>query len=241
MNILLALYFITICLFPSDQYSSELEINYRFYASVLDSDESEEKKVNQVMEAFRHYSKDSSNYLTATLRVSADKSYFETTENLKSKDPMKSYFELILNGIAFSDVDYYYVPPKLVSRRIRNGAIIDINEGNSSKWEITSDTEIVASYLCQSAVGERKIFKKDGSTEIVPFKVWFTTQIPISTGPVGISGLPGLVLKADIGNGTWIAYSISENKPDPSYWKSRPIPGKIIEKEDYMRQFVKHR
>lgn len=56
----------------------------------------------------------------------------------------------------------------------------------NQKWEITTDTLTILSYLCQKAITTFR-----GRT----FEAWFTADIPINNGPYKFGGLPGLILK----------------------------------------------
>jgi GLPGLI family protein len=54
-------------------------------------------------------------------------------------------------------------------------------------WKTTSDTENILQYKC---------FKATAKFKGREWVVWFTTDIPVKTGPWKLSGLPGLILKA---------------------------------------------
>ncbi len=62
-------------------------------------------------------------------------------------------------------------------------------EGNAKElnWEITSETRKIGNYDCTKA-----IFKN-----LREYAVWFTTEIPVMSGPEIFSGLPGLVLQVE--------------------------------------------
>ena len=70
-----------------------------------------------------------------------------------------------------------------------------------AKWKITVDMKEVSGYNCQKAylVNER-------NDEIF---VWFTPQIPVSTGPGGMGGLPGLIMYVSMDSGR---YTIAAEK-----------------------------
>lgn len=56
------------------------------------------------------------------------------------------------------------------------------------KWQLVDSTATVCEYECQMAIGTVK-----GRT----WKVYYTTDVPLSYGPWLLGGLPGLVLKAE--------------------------------------------
>lgn len=60
------------------------------------------------------------------------------------------------------------------------------------KWKITNEKIKFLGYECQKAVVE------DEDNFIV---AWFTTQIPVTAGPGGLHGLPGLILMASFDDG----------------------------------------
>jgi GLPGLI family protein len=66
-------------------------------------------------------------------------------------------------------------------------------------WEISADTLTVAGYKCQKAT--TSFF---GSA----ITAWFTTALPVNTGPEMFAGLPGLILKLQIGYAEYVAYDV---------------------------------
>lgn len=51
-------------------------------------------------------------------------------------------------------------------------------------WKLYEDTIHIAGYLCKVAVADGLV-------------AWYTTEIPVSSGPPGFSGLPGLILMVE--------------------------------------------
>ena len=73
------------------------------------------------------------------------------------------------------------------------------------EWEITGETKIIGKYNVQKAVftieTQTMVFgKKEPQIKIQTVEAWFTTQIPISSGPEYYWGLPGLILEIKNGN-----------------------------------------
>jgi GLPGLI family protein len=63
---------------------------------------------------------------------------------------------------------------------------------STALWKLTGNYQNILGYNCQEAVSE------DTTRKV---RAWFTTSIPVSSGPAGYGGLPGMILKTDINNG----------------------------------------
>lgn len=61
----------------------------------------------------------------------------------------------------------------------------------SPLWDIKAETELIMGHTCQKAVA-----KYLGRT----YTAWFTSDIPVSTGPWKLRGLPGLILRVTDSN-----------------------------------------
>ena len=64
------------------------------------------------------------------------------------------------------------------------------------EWEITEETGVIAGYKVQKAI------TKPLYEDYYPFTygnavAWFTTEIPVSVGPEGYYGLPGLIVRLE--------------------------------------------
>jgi GLPGLI family protein len=62
-----------------------------------------------------------------------------------------------------------------------------------TKWKILNEIKEIAGYLCMKAETKNTI---KGQT----IHAWFTDAIPMSGGPEGYGGLPGMILEIDINN-----------------------------------------
>ena len=96
----------------------------------------------------------------------------------------------------------------------------------ASGWKLTGEQKSILDYSCQKAIKRDKEDK-----EII---AWFTPAIPVSTGPVGYIGLPGLVLEVVTNNGdnTITAKSIELAEVDKADI-SKPKKGKKVTREQY--------
>ena len=83
-----------------------------------------------------------------------------------------------------------------------------IETATPPKWEIGTETQNILGYTCQKAVAQYL-----GRS----YTAWFTTEIPVSSGPWKLGGLPGLILKAwDSKHEYQFEATLIENKPKSS-------------------------
>lgn len=70
------------------------------------------------------------------------------------------------------------------------------------KWEITDETQTIEGFLVRKAIA--KSFKEENTLDSYEYRgdaiAWFTTEIPLSYGPDGYEGLPGLIVKLEYKN-----------------------------------------
>jgi len=98
---------------------------------------------------------------------------------------------------------------------------------DSQAWKLGQETEVILGYPCMSAT--RLVKGQD-------IKVWFTPNIPYSSGPAGLGNLPGLILKAVFDDGTRVivAKSMNEENFDASELKA-PKTGKKVTKAEFLQ------
>lgn len=94
----------------------------------------------------------------------------------------------------------------------------------SSKWKITGRQKILMDYPVQEAM------LVSGKDTIL---AWFTTRIPVSTGPQGIGGLPGLVLEVSIGSAYKILATRVDLETSVASKIKAPRKGKSVTKEQF--------
>lgn len=99
-------------------------------------------------------------------------------------------------------------------------------EPKEYQWRLASDQGTYKGYVT------RKATTTVDSTEVV---AWFTPEIPVSTGPAGYGGLPGLILVMDINEGRQV-YSASDIQLDAVFAEDEfvmPRKGKKVSSEEY--------
>jgi hypothetical protein len=92
------------------------------------------------------------------------------------------------------------------------------------KWELNDDTLTVCGYLCNKA-----ITKFGGKV----WTVWYCSEIPISDGPWKLSGLPGLILKAEDTTKTHTFEAISIRKSDRPIYLDKNISQIKVDKNTF--------
>jgi GLPGLI family protein len=99
------------------------------------------------------------------------------------------------------------------------------NDLKAADWKITGNQKIILNYPCQEAT------RQDGDRKIT---AWFTSAIPVSSGPSSYGGLPGLVLEVSINDGdqTITATSVTFENIDASVLV-KPKEGKKVSQGEY--------
>ncbi|MCU0345460.1 MAG: GLPGLI family protein [Saprospiraceae bacterium] len=100
------------------------------------------------------------------------------------------------------------------------------DKAKPTSWKMTGEQKKMLGYVCQKAM-----MQVDSATSLV---VWFTPQIPVSTGPSIYAGLPGLILEFDMNNGqrTMVATQVAFKKL-PKDALVKPSKGKEMTMEEF--------
>lgn len=107
-----------------------------------------------------------------------------------------------------------------------SGGLFLITDSFLTDWEITQDQKMIGKYLCFRAI---KQCKSCNTAE----EVWFTPEIAVPFGPLGYSGLPGLILEIKKKTITLRLASI-DFKPKNIVIK-KPTKGKVVTKDEYKK------
>jgi len=99
------------------------------------------------------------------------------------------------------------------------------SENIKNDWKITANQKMILGYRCQEAIMEDSTSKT---------QAWFTSEIPVSTGPGKYANLPGLVLMVNVDDGerTITAKSVELKKIEGDLLV-KPKKGKKVSMEKY--------
>ena len=132
---------------------------------------------------------------------------------MKIDRPENTYYADLENGTFLNSQEFF-------------GRLFLINgDAEHCKWKLSGEQKKVNDYVCQKATCT------DGEEETT---AWFTPQIPISTGPFGYGGLPGLILEVSVNDGerTFSATKISLKEMDKTAIVA-PDKGKKVSQDEF--------
>lgn len=99
-----------------------------------------------------------------------------------------------------------------------------ISDDFNSNWNITNETKTIGKYKCIKAIANcDSCEKKD--------EIWFTNQVPLSYGPLGYNGLPGLVIQVKTKSSIIQLEKISFSKNQKI---DKPKRGRKITRNEYI-------
>lgn len=105
------------------------------------------------------------------------------------------------------------------------GDIIRITDTLSGKWTITNKSKKIGKFMCFKALSNCKactLFKE----------VWFAPELNSPFGPIGLGGLPGLIIEAKNKLSTITLNSISYNAKESI---KKPKKGKLMTRADFLK------
>ncbi len=184
---------------------------------------------------------------TYTLNFTKIESTFKQNKELSAPQPQAIggvSIQILGNG-GGTDVLYKNIAEKRYTNKTEiSGKRFLIKDNlEDFKWEMTSETKNIGNYICYKATHsreeERISFtsengKENETKEMVTVETiaWYTPDIPVSNGPRGHWGLPGLILEIQEGKETIVCTEIVLN-PTEKINIEEPIKGKIVTQEKY--------
>lgn len=219
-------------------YKSKRQIDVK-----LDSTQMNSGLQDQVMEMLKKQFEK-----THILTFNKEESVYIEEEKLSAPNPTGMEMMVIDGG--GSDVLYKNFKGKWKTNQIETFSklflIQDVLE--DYEWKLGSETKNIGEYTCFKAVMTREVPDVEGDftqieeklshneeareKKIITITAWYTPQIPVSAGPSGYHGLPGLILETNDGSQTIICSKIVIN-PKKSNDIVEPKKGKKVTQKDF--------
>jgi GLPGLI family protein len=111
-----------------------------------------------------------------------------------------------------------------------------IVSGTNEGWEITSEEQDILGYKCIKATKGTGEAQKIGNMTVRSHKTvaWYCPDIPVDAGPENHSGLPGLILKVEVGEGLSAFTAISIEQIDSATEIPKPEEGEKVSNEQFL-------
>lgn len=121
-------------------------------------------------------------------------------------------------------IKYYGAPDYLTIRKYNEGDVWSSDTLNY-EWTPVDEFKTIMGYNCQKATAKNK-----RGEDII---VWFTEEIPISSGPYFLAGLPGLILEYFNSTGKRLVRATTITSTNiPKEFFRKWLKGPIVSKEE---------
>jgi GLPGLI family protein len=166
------------------------------------------------------------------LYFNTDYSLYQADDTKKEEDVMSQQadhmtIKMVVGGAGNKTFCDFQKKKKTEQKEFMTRMFLVESELGSEQWKLTGNFRMISGYNCQEALWEDTARKVNA---------WFTASIPVSSGPQGFGGLPGLILQVDINNGKQI---ITATSVDPSLIDAailvRPKEGKKVTAEGFKK------
>ena len=193
---------------------------------------------------------------TFTLDFNMYESLFQEEAKLDAPKPQSGGMMVMMSNGDSSKLYKNIKQNKTVAEKdIFDKPFLVIDSLTNWNWKIETETKIIGNYNCQKATAiipvtkeDKEMYEKmqkekgDGKTQFlimdepkdVTITAWFTTEIPVSTGPEKYSGLPGLILEANDGRTSYLCSKIIINPKEKIDIKA-PNKGKVVSESEFRK------
>lgn len=156
--------------------------------------------------------------VSAVLEFKGSESYYKVSEDDVYKNENRNLSGLNFSFILAAGVNYIYYSNVLEKRQFYQGKNLGMQDELVSfekfKWKLTQGKSVILGFACKKA---QVVIEENNKRKIVV--AWYTEEIPFSFGPKHYSGLPGLILKIEKGNNSFVASKIEINPKNVEFIK----------------------
>jgi GLPGLI family protein len=147
-------------------------------------DDGKSEKIKPITYTYSYSNKKSIYTMVSIQKSSIDTSFIEH-DGIK----LPTYNEVT---VPTADITYKNIKDNILLKEhtIKNKDFSAKDKLTDYEWTITDETTVINGYKCTKATTTKDIF---------PISVWYCAEIPINDGPAEFWGLPGLIIKVDLG------------------------------------------
>lgn len=227
-------------------HSQDLSITYEFDSSIAKKEldtkiKNNKNEVNQGTLLVRD-ALDLLHCFTFTLKIDESKSHFFLNNDL-GNDNIDPTTYAVAKTIA-NKGEFYQDNIKnvvLIKKTSFGESFLIEKSLNNIEWKISNIEDTIFGYKTYKATTTITDLKKGGGYKDIEIEVWFTPEIPVSFGPEGFGGLPGLILKKCQGNICFDIVNINKENNIISFPKGERTSfedyNKFLEKIRAQREF----
>tara|TARA_R110000751_G_scaffold304272_2_gene419628 strand:+ start:282 stop:1034 length:753 start_codon:yes stop_codon:yes gene_type:complete len=169
--------------------------------------------------------------LVYELKFNETEAIFGVVENMERSDTKVNSYVIRSGG----GKGKYYTPldQNYSLHQVEYVGELFLVKQNHPDFEITNETKMIGDYQCRKAIFTAVRKAPNEKMQDVEFTsiVWFTPAIPVSIGPLHLSGLPGLVLQVELGRVSYTATELNLNT-EINIEIEKPEKGIPIEEKD---------
>ncbi len=134
-------------------------------------------------------------FLNFELLFNVSESSFSLTEGLGLDDDGVDYAKIFSSykGMVYQDDVYSY------SEINGDPGNYLVKKDKKIEWNLENETKEINGFVCYKATAVKKVVNSVGIFRF-PIIAWYCPQIPLSFGPNGYGGLPGLILELQVRN-----------------------------------------
>lgn len=98
------------------------------------------------------------------------------------------------------------------------------------QWELLNETKIIEGYTCYKAKTFKMLYVTENELASREVEAWYSKELPVSHGPIGYEGLPGLIMELREGR---FMYTLQKLVFDKSVEILKPVKGEIISEKAF--------
>lgn len=156
--------------------------------------------------------------------------HFKKVEALSTeRNPVVEAYAQSISGFN-GDLYYDGINKRIIHKKDFSGKIFLINK-NKIKWTLSKNTKKIDKFMCYKAT-TIVVLNNSSGAHSVPVTAWYTPEIPLSYGPDGFGGLPGLILELEW-NGVFTTLKRIEFLEIESLSINLPTKGEVIDENEF--------